>query len=1281
MYGMNAQIQFDGSNSVGMEAWISENLHESVLLNLSSLEVISDEPINQAYGGAGDDLLQGSARNDSLRGHGGNDHLLSGNGDDVIEGGAGEDALYGEAGNDTLQGGSGADRYIGGSGADIYIFHRGDGADTVTSTNSDDAMGDEVHLGPDVATADLRFFQLADGDLLLRIEGTQDSILFQDWFTQGPNITALRFQDGTSMNSNEMSAQAAGILGGTTGNDVLAGTTADDHIEGYAGNDILDGRTGNDLLVGGEGDDTYLFGWNSQGSDVITELAGSNTIALQEGTAIADLRHERSGNDLIISLRGNMATLTLKDYYAFSQQWTLREENNVMLDMAEWLALPEPAIDLQQLETDFLEMARAQWANSLLNDDYYNNLGSLKAINPTTFRNESVSTFETKIYTHHFTTINTEADTPFIQRQSNSKNSSSTSMDLLNPNPTDTADQEQELPSEKLQFIPIHEWAQLYKEPVSSIQIFDGMTPVYDTYNSLVGFILDYSFITTPKVVQSHWQTHTTTNAQVEHIQGGDNDNVIMGYKQGDSYQYSDENTPSDSNAWNEVSIIDGGNGNDTLYASGKIHLNHEVYYYADTSPKVGGFLYGNAGNDNLYGNHARDTLIGGDGNDFLNGGFSQDIYVMFSGEVGVDTILDTGTQIQLSGDFFQDEVNIGLNYTREPKPIAQDTLRLVGITPDDVAFTWGERMVDGIREVREGDKDLRFVEALHTQTIHATLTISWTGGGVEIILPNSTDLPGFGLERIQLDDGIHMTMAELINLAAPASTLNPQEQDNILTGDDTNDALYGEGGNDTLVGGDGDDELVGGTGNDTIAGGLGNDRYLFESGFGKDIVNNHDETAEQFDQIKFGYGITSDDVRVSRSGDHLVLTVMGTDDELSVSNYFADNGNSPFFVEEIDFTEDDASWDLAAIMARLESNHAPAVSIALPDLKGMAGTDFKYTVDPHAFTDPDTGDNLAYSAQLADGNKLPDWLYFDTSTHTFSGTPATIGTWNVTITATDKDNLMASDTFILTVLPETGVLRGTSGADTLTGDSGNDTLYGFAGNDTLTGNAGDDQLIGGPGNDALFGGAGNDTLDGGRGRDTLFGHRGNDIYRIDDANDQAVELRNEGTDTILSTMTFTLSEHIEHLSLIGTLPSNATGNHLANVIIGNDSANRLFGSGGNDTLDGKRGNNVLSGGSGQDSFAFTSSDSINTITDFTVADDTIRLDNAVFTALSPTSRLPSSYFRVGPAAIDSDDHLFYNPRTGTLSYDADGNGAVAAVQIATLSAGLGITHADIVVI
>ncbi len=45
------------------------------------------------------------------------------------------------------------------------------------------------------------------------------------------------------------------------------------------------------------------------------------------------------------------------------------------------------------------------------------------------------------------------------------------------------------------------------------------------------------------------------------------------------------------------------------------------------------------------------------------------------------------------------------------------------------------------------------------------------------------------------------------------------------------------------------------------------------------------------------------------------------------------------------------------------------------------------------------------------------------------------------------------------------------------------------------------------------------------------------------------------------------------------------------------------------------------------------------------------------------------------PAVVN--DHVIYNPATGALIYDADGNGAGAAVQFATLAHNLALTNAD----
>jgi Ca2+-binding RTX toxin-like protein len=75
--------------------------------------------------------------------------------------------------------------------------------------------------------------------------------------------------------------------------------------------------------------------------------------------------------------------------------------------------------------------------------------------------------------------------------------------------------------------------------------------------------------------------------------------------------------------------------------------------------------------------------------------------------------------------------------------------------------------------------------------------------------------------------------------------------------------------------------------------------------------------------------------------------------------------------------------------------------------------------------------------------------------------------------------------------------------------------LSGFLGKVTYTGTTG---------NDSIKTGAGADVLNGGAGIDTLIGGTGNDTYVVDTTTDVITENANEGTDTIQSSVTFSLA-------------------------------------------------------------------------------------------------------------------------------------------------------------
>ncbi|WP_111542566.1 calcium-binding protein [Mesorhizobium kowhaii] len=310
----------------------------------------------------------------------------------------------------------------------------------------------------------------------------------------------------------------------------------------------------------------------------------------------------------------------------------------------------------------------------------------------------------------------------------------------------------------------------------------------------------------------------------------------------------------------------------------------------------------------------------------------------------------------------------------------------------------------------------------------------------------------------------------------------------------------------------------------------------------------------------------------------------------------------------------------------------------------------------------------------------------------------------------------------------------GNSIANVITGNSGVNILIGLGGNDTLDGKEGADTMQGGIGNDTYYvdnagdhvvesngqgadnvqayvsfnlsgqelenlqlrsaasingtgnsianiinGNSGNNIIDGLLGADTMSGAQGNDTYYVDNAGDHVIEVNGQGTDNVQAYVSFNLSgQELENLQLRSAASINGTGNSIANIITGNSGANVINGLGGNDTL---------SGSTGHDSFVFTSalnaSTNVDHITDFSVVDDTIQVDNAIFAALGGNGTLTAAQFVKNTTGLagDGNDHIIYETDTGWLTYDSNGNAAGGSTHFATLAANLALTNADFVVI
>jgi Ca2+-binding RTX toxin-like protein len=267
----------------------------------------------------------------------------------------------------------------------------------------------------------------------------------------------------------------------------------------------------------------------------------------------------------------------------------------------------------------------------------------------------------------------------------------------------------------------------------------------------------------------------------------------------------------------------------------------------------------------------------------------------------------------------------------------------------------------------------------------------------------------------------------------------------------------------------------------------------------------------------------------------------------------------------------------------------------------------------------------------------------------------------------------------------------GGSENDTLNGGDANDRLLGDAGNDILSGDAGDDILVGGAGDDEISGGAGLDTLRaedgadqvyGGADNDTIFAHAG--VALVDGGT---------GTDTLRVSGPLAVNTAGVHVDLTGVFDllglvapltrfaeeisgiENVTGGTGNDFITGDAAVNVLRGGAGNDTLVSGGGADILFGNAGSDVFVFTgTTGGADELRDYDINTDSIGLVNGAFGDLNSfnigeVGRLTiNATGTVGATALAQ--FIFDNNGAGfgQLFFDADGNGAGAAVLLATLT-------------
>ena len=1178
------------------------SLNYTLETNIENLQLAEESTALIGTGNELDNTLEGNSQNNSLYGLAGADTLVGNAGDDLLDGGVGAD---------TLIGGAGDDQYLVDDVADILIEDAGNGSDTVTATVNY-SLADNIEnlsllgaqaligTGNDLANTltgneynnqldgqagnDILYGGAGDDSLIgglgsdQMIGGTGNDTYVVD---NANDIVVELVDEGVDLVESSISTELAdnvenltligtsainatgniedNLLLGNSGDNTLSGLAGNDELRGGDGNDRLLGGLGTDLLLGGLANDTYvvdnledtLVENYDEGTDTVessvTYLLGENleNLLLTGAAAV-----NGTGNELNNHLVGNSANNIL-DGGTGADILEGGSGDDTYLTADEGDTIIEAVVQGMDTEIRSYETSAALTDNVeylILSGSVIQGTGNIQGNTITGNNSDNIL-------------LGLGGDDTLIGGLGSDHMEGGTGNDIYEVD--DIGD--------------------------VVIELAGGG---YDTIRSNLGITLD-TYVENA-ILTGSANVGAIGNEQDNYLEGNSGDNrleggagvdTMIGGSGNDTYltdvegdsitEEANQGVDTEIRSYDTLYLLTDNVENLTLAGTayrGNGNALDNIITGNDVANNLWGLegddsLIGNAGDDALFGDEGQDILLGGAGDDYLEGGSGND---SLYGEDGDDQ-LDGG-----SGDNF---LRGGLG---NDTYVYRSDAGVYQIDNSDGGSDWllftDDLTADRLSFIKSGDDLIVRVDGDEN---HQVVIGNWFLGQqyqLYAIQPSGAN----GITAATINRMFRPDNPEADGIEIPAEIVFDQQLygtsdgeqllgtsgNDSLRGYEGNDYLFGQGGDDWLLGGSGDDQLDGGTGNDMLYGGSGNDVYVFRSGYGAETIDN---SGGGTDWLLFDTGLTLDTLVFSRVDDNLVIDVDGTDDQVTVLNWFTDTDN------RIEYIQPYGGNGISA--AQIEA---------------------LLTEDPPA------GD-------------------FDTVVEGTTAAEQLVGT-----SGADQLNAYAGDDQLFGLAGD-DELNGGDGNDYLDGGAGNDVQNGGAGADQLGGDAGDDILVGGSDNDIYVyrAGAGADTIintgggtdwlifDDGITSDRLSFIQSEDdlIVRVDENSATQVTVSNwfQGGENQLSYIQpdgesgisaaqinalFTVPPDDGGDEDLLTVPDESTfdmvvtgaatgsqivgssGNDLLQGLAGDD---QLFGLGGNDWLVAGDGSDYLDGGSGND--------------------------------------------------------------------------------------------------